>query len=325
MRLVRLLTLSALVAAAPACHRTPKSAVDWQHRAPYAPGTALRHVPASCAGGHLYVDLPAARKNEALRTAVELASDRFLAGAAKSPNDKRALDALRTALVEEGIDLGRDTREIAACWAGGESGVVFTVGGEFSGKDVFAAVQRASEQLGDKVPEVEVAGGVPFVRLGGILLARPAPNVVALAEDAATLSTLGKPNDRAATWGVTAGRAIVARLGEGDDLWFACTDRGAEVEVQLVTHTKKTAAEMESRRPSVADRLGDTPMKMLAPAVRAAQIAATGDTATFTLRAKSSDAAWALRAAVDLAPGELRRIVGYVFAAGEPGGAGEKI
>jgi len=311
--------------AVPACRSAPKSAVDWQQKAPYQAGTALRHVPPSCAGGHLYVDLPVARRNEALRTAIEIATDRFVAGAARSANDKRSIGALNEALHEEGVDLGRDIKELAACWAGGDAGVVFTVGGDFSGKDVFGAVQKASAKLGDKQPEVEVARGVPYVRLGAVLIARPAPNVLALGEDLAALTALGKPNDRASAWGVTEGRAAVARLGKADDVWVALSDRGAELEIQLVTHTKKTAAEMEARRSGVADRLGETPLKMLVPAVRATTIAESGGTATFTLRPRTSDAAWALRAAVDLAPGELRRIVGYVFAAGEPGGAGEKI
>lgn len=311
--------------AMPACHRQPKSAVDWQHKIPYEPGTALRHVPASCAGGHLWVDLPAARKNEAMRTAVELATDRFVAGAARSANDKRALGALKAALGEAGVDLERDTREVAACWPGGEAGVVFTVAGDYSGKDVFGAVQRASEKLGDQPPEIEVARGVPFVRLGSIVIARPAPNVLALGEDVATLASLARSEDRASTWGVTAGRAIVARIGGDDDVWLSSTDRGPEVEIQLTTHTKKTAVEMTSRRAGVADRLGETPLKMLGPSVREATITADGTTATFTLRPKSSDAAWALRAAVDLAPGELRRIVGYAFGGGEAGGPGEKI
>lgn len=314
-----------LLAVAPGCHRRPASAVDWEHRAVYEPGTALRHVPQDCAGGHLYVDLPAARRNEALGTAIELASDRFLAGAAKSSRDKRALAALGEAFRDEGFVFGRDVKELGACWGAGNTGVTFTLGGDFSGKDLFRAVRRASERLGEEPPEVAVMSGVPYVRIGGLALARPAPNVLALGEDVGLLASLGKPNDRAAEWGVTNGRALVGRLGAEDDVWLACTDRGPELELQLMTHTKRAAAELEVRRPGVSERLAQTPLKMLSAAVLGTEIVTKAGTATFTLRPRSSDAAAALRVAVDLPPGGLRKIFGYVFGGGGDGGGGEKI
>ena len=83
-----------------------------------------------------------------------------------------------------------------------------------------------------------------------------------MGEDASLLASLSKPNDRASEWGVTSGRVLVSRLGAEDDVWLACTDRGPDLELQLVTHTKRGAQDLEARRPGVADRLTRTPLKI---------------------------------------------------------------
>lgn len=317
MRLMRVVRALAVVAAlsgslaVAACGGRARSAIDWEHKAPFARGTVLRHVPAECGGGHLFLDLPAVAKNEATRAAVEVLTERFFAGMATTPSDHHVLDELHQALRAEGLDPARDTKEIAVCYRGAGGGMIAVFGGDFSGKDIFGAVTRAAAKLGDKPPEIYEKRGLEYIKLGSLRVVRVAPNVVALGEDLSALLMLGEPADRSELWGFKPGHVGFARIGGADDMFVSFTDRGPEVEVELLVRT--ASKDLESRREGVADRLADTPLKALAPAARAAQIKLGGGFAQIVLRGKSTEIAEAIRVAASLSPIELRKIVGYVF------------
>jgi hypothetical protein len=294
-----------------ACGGRAQSAIDWEHKAPFQRGTVLRHVPAECGGGHLFLDLPAVAKNEATRAAVDVLTERFFAGMASTPGDHHVIDALHKALRDEGLDPARDTKEIAICYRGGDGGMIAVFGGDFSGKDVFGAVSKAATKLGDKPPDIFEKKGLEYMKLGTLRVVRVAPNVVALGEDLSALLMLGEPADRSELWGFRPDHAGFAHIGGADEIFIAFADRGAEVEVELIVRT--AGKDLSSRRDGVADRLETTALKALAPAVRTAKIQTNGPAARIVLRGGTPEIAEAIRVAASLSAAELKKIVGFVF------------
>lgn len=321
---VRAFALIAALATS-ACGGRARSAVDWEHKAPFQRGTALKHVPAECAGGHMFLDLPAVEKNEATRAAVDVLAGRFFAGMATSSTDRKVIVALEKALRDEGLDPARDTKEIALCYRG-PAGVIAVFAGDYSGKDIFGAVEKAAKQLGDKPPKIEEKNHVEFIRLGSLRVARVAPNVVVLGEDISAMVMLNESNDRSEQWGYQPGHVGFARLGGEEPMFISFTDKGADVEVELVLRAGKTLATFEGKRESVADRFAETPLKDLAPAVRTAKIEIKSGVARIVLRGQSGEIARAIHVASELSPGELKKILGYVFGGGggnDPSSPGE--
>jgi hypothetical protein len=325
MRLHARLTLLAVFATSTAaCGGRARSAIDWQHKATFARGTVLKHVPGECAAGHVFLDLPAVEKNEASAAAVDVLSARFFAGMATTPSDRRVLTALRDSLREEGLDVVRDTKEIAICLRGA-GGVVAVFGGDYSGKDVFHAFETAAKKLGDKPPKIENDKGIEYIALGQLRVARVAPNVVAIGEDLSAMIMLGDAADRSEQWGYKPGLVGFARLAGEDEMFISFADKGEDVEIELILRASGSAKDYEGKREGVADRLGDTPLKALAPAARAAQINTAAGFVRFLLRGKSRDIAQAIHTAAELSPAELKKILGHVFSGTESGGPEHKI
>lgn len=306
------LALLAVLATSAGCGGRARSSVDWEHRAAFAKGTVLRHVPAECAGGHVFIDLPAVETNEASRAAFEVLAARFLAGMETSTTDRKVLAALRDSLREEGLDPSRDTKELAICLRG-SGGIVAVLGGEYSGKDVFRAFEKAAKKLGDKTPRIENQRGIEYIELGQLRVARIAPNVIAVGEDLSALIALGSESDRSAAWGYRPGLAGFARMAGDDEMFVSFAGTREEVEIEVIVRSGQAVKDLEGRRSGIADRLADTPLKKLAPAASAAQINSTSGFARFVLRGKSADVAEAIHTAAELSPAELKKVIGYVF------------
>ncbi len=312
--LVASLAVLAALPAVTGCRGRTKSAVDWEKRVPYAHGTALRHVPASCPSGHLYVDLQAVLANEATAATAELVGEKLGAELTDTVAEREGLRALRNSFKREGIELLRDLREIALCFRGDEGGLAVTLGGELSGKDVLGAIRRAIADQGESPPPVRVASGVPYVLLGKVAVGRPAPNVVVLADDPTLIGALLTPNDRAGAWGATPGRILVAR-GRGElDAEIAVSEQGADVVIEGRFPTKQAKDALESRRDLAATRLADTPLALLSDAVRSTSVDVQTGEAVLVLRAPSTLVADAIGRMTELPPGHLKKIIGYVFA-----------
>lgn len=296
------------------CRGRAKSAIDWQTKVPHAHGTALMHVPASCPAGHLYVDLQAVLANEATAATAEIVGEKLGAEMTDTPAEREGLRALRAAFKREGIELLRDVREIALCFRGDTGGLVAVVSGELSGKDVLGAIRRATAEQGDEPPELRVAAGVPYVQLGRVAVGRPAANVIVLGDDPALIGTLKTPTDRAAAWGATPGRILVARQHGDLDAEIAVSDQGDDVVIEGRMPFSKTKDVLEGVRDRAAARLVDTPLAILSDPVRSMSVDVEGGRALLVVRAKSSLIADAIRRMTQLGPGDFKKILGYVLA-----------
>ena len=96
-----------------------------------------------------------------------------------------------------------------------------------------------------------------------------------------------------------------------------------EVEVEIIVRSEKGAKDLEGRRAGIAERLGETPLKKLAPAASAARINSASGFARFVLRGKSAEIAEAIHTAAELSPAELKKIIGYVFGGADGTGTPE--
>lgn len=294
--------------------RASSASASATKRAPFQPGTVLRHAPPSCAGGHLFLDLPRAEKNEATRLAVEVLAGRVVGGIGTSPRDRRVFAALGDGLRGEGLDPVRDTKELAICYPNEHAGPIAVFGGDYSGKDVFRAIGRAAAQLGEKAPPVEERDSVQFVRLGSVIIARVAPNVIAVGDDLERLTPLATEADRSARYLYSPGLVATAVIGDANDgVRLRIAESGAEVSIELSIRTNLSDAQLESRREGAATRLEETPLRMLAPLASSAKITTGDGRAKLELRGRSSDVGSALQTASELPPNELKRILAYVF------------
>ncbi|MGZ5971264.1 MAG: hypothetical protein ACXWP4_26520 [Polyangiales bacterium] len=308
-----LLALALFSAPLAACKgKAPKSAIGWEQKTPYAKGTVFKHVPASCVGGWIYIDLPAVLKNEATATTAEGFASKIAHDFGKS-GGKRATKELEAAFKEEGFAPLRDTKEIAVCYRGDES-TLFVFGGDYSGKDLLGALQRAVERSGDEPPKIENVRGVPTISLGKLSFTRVAPNVLVMGEDVVAAARLSKPFDRSAEWGFQPDRILVASLS-GPDRWrISVAESGPDIEIFATSRSKQSQAELEKVRDRVAKRLEDTPLKLLSQAVSTTKIDVAAGQASYSLRVPSLLIADAVRIIADLPPGETKRILGYLFA-----------
>ena len=323
---VRALVLALVVgSAAIGCHGRAKSATEWStKKTAFVSGTVLRHAPDSCAGGHLFLDLPRAEKNDATRVAVELLAGRLVGGVVSSTSERRVFGALRDALREEGLDPVRDTKELAVCYPGENAGVVAIFGGEFSGKDIFHAIGSAAERLGDKPPQVEERNGVEYVRLGRLVIARLAANVVAIGDNVALLTSLGAEVDRSSRYQYTADLVAAAQIGDdAHGIRVRVADVPPDVSIEISVRTNKSATELASRRDGVASRVAETPLHRLGPLAANAEITVSNGRANFSLRGRASDVADALQTAADIPPQELKRVIAYVFGGADGTGTPE--
>jgi len=307
------------------CHGRAKSAAEWSSKkTPFQSGTVLRHAPDVCNGGHLFLDLPRAEKNDATRVAVEVLAGRMVGGVASSTSDRRVFSALRDALRAEGLDPVRDTKELAVCYPGEHAGVIAVFGGDYSGKDIFRAIGSAAEHLGDKPPRVEERHGVEYVRLGRLVIARVSANVMALGDDVALLTSLADDVDRSSRYLYTPDLVAAARIGTEDDgIRVRVADAAQDVSIEISLRTNKTADDLESRRVGVASRVGETPLRGLVPLASNAKISVANGRAKLELRGHATDVANALQTAADLPPNELKRVIAYVFGGADGSGTPE--
>jgi len=322
MSKVRALVLLTAALTATGCHGRARSATEWSStKTAFAAGSVLRHAPEICAGGRLFLDLPRAEKNEATRVAVGVLGARMLGGAYATTGTRRVFGALRDALRDEGVDLARDTKELVVCFPGEHAGVIAVLAGDFSGKDLFRAIERAGASLGEKTPPVDERHGVEFMRLGRVAIARVAPNVVAIGDDMDVLATLGAATDRSASYLYAPGLVAAAQIG--DDVAVRITDAGEDVALDISLRTKKSGDELESRRAGVASRIEETPLHGLGPLAANAKITVAGGRARLELRGRSADVAGALQTAAELPPNELKKMLAYVFGGADGTGTPE--
>jgi hypothetical protein len=302
-----------LFASSAACRGgAPKSAVGWEQKTPYAKATIFKHLPASCAGGSLYIDVPAVLKNEATSATAEGMATKIAKDFGKS-GGKSATEELKKAFREQGFEPLRDTKEIAVCYRGGES-TLFVFAGDYSGKDLLGALQKAVERTGDEAPRVENVHGVPTLSLNKLTFARVAPNVMVMSEDVIAATRLSKPFDRSAAWGYQPGRILLAELSGPDHWHFSIAESGADIDLVATSRTKLSQTELEQGRDRVAKRLAETPLKLLSQSAASTRIDVASGTATYSVRVQGTLVADAVRIIADLPPGEMKRILGYLLA-----------
>lgn len=316
MKMRSLLVALSLFVALPACGGRTKSAADWQQKTPYARGTVLHHIPDACPHGSVVIDLQRAVQNEATALLV----DRFGARLAGAMGTAEGLDKLKVAMRDEGFDPLRDTREIAFCDRGDVQYFIF--GGDFSGKDIFRAVQKAT---GDDAPTVREVDGVQAITLGHehpMDYLRVAPNVIVVSKDGAGAAKLRADRDRSAAFEWTNDRIAVASFGGSEQLHVLVSERGGELEVTAEVRIKATQAELETRKGNAAKKLVDTPLKMLSAPVSAMTVESAGGRARLTLRASTSTAADAIRTLLEMPKEQTDELLRFVLS---PDGGEQKI
>lgn len=308
----RILLALALSSSVVACRgKAPKSAIAWEQKTPYAKGTIFQHLPATCAGGSLYIDVPAVLKNEATASTAETMAARIAKDFNKS-SGKEGSNALTKAFRDEGFEPLRDTKEIAVCYRGSET-TLYVFAGDYSGKDLLGALQKATSGKGEEL-KIENVHGVPTLSLERLTFARVAPNVLVMGEDVSAATRLSKPFDRSGEWGWKNGRILLAELAGPDHWHFAVAESGPDIDFVATSHTKLSLPDLEQGRARVAKRLEETPLKLLSKPASTTKIDLATGTATYSVRLPASVVAEAVRIVAELPPGEMKRILGYLLA-----------
>jgi hypothetical protein len=302
----------ALLASTAACRgKAPKSSIAWEQKTPYTKGSIFQHVPATCAGGSLYIDLPAVLKNEATAQTAESMAARIARDFNKS-SGKEGSNAVTKAFRDEGFEPLRDTKEIAVCYRASES-TLYVFAGDYSGKDLLGALRKAASSKDDEL-QIENVHGVPTLSLEKLTFARVAPNVLVMGEDVMAATRLSKPFDRSSEWGWKSGRILLAELAGPDHWHFSVGEAGPDIDFVATSRTKLTLPELEQGRARVSKRLEETPLKLLSKPAETTKIDVAAGTATYSVRLPASIVAETVRIVTELPPGEMKRILGFLLA-----------
>ncbi len=287
----------------------------------YTSGDVLAHVPASCKGGRIFVNLGLLLNNEAVEKAAESLEEKLSEKLGKK-DGKKAEKGFK-ALKKAGIDPARDVKEIAICVDASTSDPVVAIGGDFDGKDPIGAMAEAAEAADEKELEKKESDGVEYLKDGKTYIAAVAPNVVVFTRDKSSLSELKEKNEVSDAWSFEKGRILAFTVNDkksgtftgsidesGDDLEVKFTaDMKGEAGEQMADAPKQFKKQFEALAEQVGKKLSKTPFKKIADDIAQAQIKVDGSKVTVTLTFPAADLGDAIKRAADADPDELEKVI----------------
>jgi len=287
----------------------------------YANGTVLKHLPKSCKGGRIYMNIGLFLKNEAVEKAAEALEDKFAEKMNKK--DGKQLTKAFKSLKKSGIDPARDVKEIAFCFEPGMKEGVAAIGGNFSGKDPIGAIATAAEEAGEKELEKKEADGVEYVKDGKEFIASVAPNVLVITKVKSQFADLKTGEGSEEGWDFDKSRILSFAVNDkkngkftgsiseaGDDLAVKVTgdfagDTGEKIEEDPQQFKKGAQAMLDK----LESKLKKGPFKKIADDIGNAKIKVDGSKVTLTLSMPTSDLGDAIKKASDMSEDDLEGAV----------------
>jgi hypothetical protein len=284
----------------------------------YARGDVLKHVPKSCKGGRIYLNLSALLKNEAVESNASLLAAK-LSKKMKKKDEKsgKALEALKKA----GIDPAKDVKEIAICGDVGMKDVVVAIGGRFAGKDPLGAIKKAGEEGDEKLSEQETDGGVKYLKSGKDYMALVSPNVLVVTRDKDQIDDLKKDDDESGDWDAEKGRIVSFKVKDKrtGDITGSITESGEDLDFKIAADLKDAEkmkedpeafkGQLEAMLAQLAKKMKKGPFGKVAGDVAAAKIKVSGSKLTITCTVPSSDLGDAIKQAAESSDEDLDHVV----------------
>lgn len=284
----------------------------------YARGDVLKHVPKSCKGGRIYLNVGALLKNEAVESNASLLAAK-LSKKMKKKDEKsaKAFDALKKA----GIDPAKDVKEIAICGDLGMKDVVVAIGGKFAGKDPLAAIKKAGEEGDEKLSENETDGGVKYLKSGKDYMALVSPNVLVVTRDKDQIDDLKKDDDESSDWDAEKGRIVSFKVKDKrtGDITGSITENGEDLDFKIAADLKDAEKmkedpeafkqQLEAILAQLSKKMKKGPFGKVAGDVADAKIKVSGSKLTITCTVPSADLGDAIKKAAESSDEDLDHVV----------------
>ena len=279
----------------------------------------LDHLPAECARGRLFVDVP--RLLAGTGSQDELAQR--LGEAFQGADPKRSRAAL-SVLKEGGLDPATSLHQIAAC-IDRENGFTAAVELDLSQLrgDFLALLNAAAKQAGRPPAAIKTEGALTYLAVPDrpVLVARMGPGVVVVASDLTRLRAArqggGAPGFAAARKSLAfvdlslpeQGRMNVALLPAGDELrvegWMQMIGTQAD---HLRRDPKGTLRQLRAMLAEAAGRLDHTPLQGFDAEVRSLELTADGDRLQAKIQLPRERAQQLVRQLLHVKPQTLSRV-----------------
>jgi hypothetical protein len=284
--------------------------------AAYEKGAALAYLPKECPEGRAYVDVRELLGGDggAMGALVEkvLLSD---------VKDKTKAEAVLKTLRDGGLDPTTTVQDIAACVTTAGAPIVAFGIDATKAKDPLATLVAALEAgEGPGKAQLLEKGGLKYAKNArGEVLGMVAPNVLVLAKNLDRLKEAAKTPGGADGFADATSHALWMRMTGDDKADVTVTPRGAEYEIlalftppgamaaQLEKDPAPVVAGMEQEKARRAKSLEGSPLKVLAPVVQGATIAAEGGRLKITAKVAKATLADALKTLAETPPEQIFR------------------